>query len=112
MTSAVARKLDSIRTKGARRHTDAADLLGTRPETVSRRKQGRAYPHSSTERTLLELELVVAQLSGFYEPDEARPWIVSPQKLWGGVSPAALLGEGRIGEVRRLANQLRETVHL
>lgn len=112
MTSAVAKKLASIRTKGAMKHRDVADLLGTRPETVSRWNQGRAYPHSSTERTLLELEFIVDQLSDFYEPNEARLWIFSPQKLLGGVSPAALIREGRIDEVRRLVNQLRETVYL
>ena len=49
-TSAVARKLQSIRNKGAMRHTEVANLLGTRPETVSRWNQGRAYPHARTER--------------------------------------------------------------
>lgn len=53
MTGAVASKLDSMRAKGAMKHRDVADLLGQRPETVSRWNQGRAYPHPSTEKTLL-----------------------------------------------------------
>lgn len=110
--SAVARKLDSIREKGALRHTDVANVLGTRPETVSRWNQGRAYPHASTEKTLLELEFIVDQLSDFYEPNEARQFIFSPQKLLDGQSPAILIREGKIDEVRRLVNQLRDAVHL
>jgi hypothetical protein len=110
--SAVARKLESIRIKGALRHTDVANVLGTRPETVSRWKQGRAYPHANTEKTLLELEFIVDQLSDFYEPNEARQWIFSPQKFLNGDSPAALIQHGRIDEVRRLVNQLRDAVHL
>ena len=112
MTSAVARRLESIRTKGAMKHTDVANILGTRPETVSRWNQGKAYPQASTEKTLLELEFIVDQLSDFYEPNEARLWIFSPQKLLQGISPAELIREGRIDEVRRIVNQVRDAVYL
>jgi hypothetical protein len=112
MSGAVARKLESIRTKGALRHTDVANVLGTRPETVSRWNQGRAYPHANTERTLLELEFIVDQLSDLYEPNEARQWIFSPQKHLRGLSPAELIREGRIDEVRRPVDQLRDAVCL
>ncbi|TMJ86325.1 MAG: DUF2384 domain-containing protein [Alphaproteobacteria bacterium] len=112
MASAVARKLESLRNKGAIRNIEVANLLGTRPETVSRWNQGRAYPHSNTEKVLLELEFIVDQLSDFYEPNEARQWIFSPQKHLGGVSPAELIRQGRIEDVRRLVNQLREGVYL
>jgi transcriptional regulator with XRE-family HTH domain len=112
MMSAVARKLESLREKGAMRHAEVADLLGTRAETVSRWNQGRAYPHARTERLLLELEFIVDQLADFYEPSEARQWIFSPQRLLGGVSPAELIREGRIDEVRRLVDQLRDAVYL
>ncbi|MCH7543008.1 MAG: DUF2384 domain-containing protein [Proteobacteria bacterium] len=112
VSSAVARKLESIRNKGAMRDIEVANLLGTRPETVSRWNQGRAYPHARTEKTLLELEFIVDQLSDFYEPDEARLWIFSPQKLLNGASPAELIQEGRIDEVRRLVNQLRDAVYI
>ena len=111
MSSAVARKLDSLRTKGAMKNIEVANLLGTRPETVSRWNQGRAYPHAGTEKTLLELEYIVDQLADFYEPNEARQWIFAPQKLLTGMSPAELIRNGRIDEVMRLVNQLREAVH-
>lgn len=112
VSSAVARRLESIRTKGAMRHVEVANMLGTRPETVSRWNQGRAYPHARTEKTLLVLEFIVDQLSDFYEPNEARQWIFSPQKQLDGVSPAELVRDGRIDEVRRLVNQLRDGVYV
>jgi hypothetical protein len=112
MTSAVARKLDSLRTKGAMKNIEVANLLGTRPETVSRWNQGRAYPHASTEKTLLELEYIIDQLADFYEPNEARQWIFAPQKLLAGESPAKLIRNGRIDEVMRLVSQLRDAVYL
>lgn len=88
MTGAVARRLESLRTKGAMKDIEVANLLGTRPATVSRWNQGRPYPRANTERTLLGLEYIVDQLADFYEPNEARQWIFAPQKLLGGVSPA------------------------
>ncbi len=112
MTSAVARRLDSLRAKGAIKNIEVANLLGTRPETVSRWNQGRAYPHATTEKTLLELEYIIDQLADFYEPDEARQWIFAPQKLLAGESPATLIRTGRIDEVMRLVGQLRDAVYL
>ena len=112
MAGAVARRLDAIKAKAAMRSTEVASLLGTRPETVSRWNQGRAYPQPSKERTLLELAYIVEQLADFYEPDEARQWMFAPQRLLDGRSPAELIQNGRIDEVRHLVNQLREAVHL
>ena len=112
MTGAVARRLESLRSKGAMKHIEIANLLGQRPETVSRWNQGRAYPHASTEKTLLELEYIIDQLSDFYEPNEARQWIFAPQKLLAGTSPAELIRSGRIDDVMRLVGQLRDAVHL
>ena len=40
MTNAIARKIESIEQKGGMRSRDIADVLGSRPETVSRWNQG------------------------------------------------------------------------
>ncbi|MGH6924682.1 MAG: helix-turn-helix domain-containing protein [Propylenella sp.] len=112
MMGAVARRLETIREKAGMRSTEVAQLLGTRPETVSRWNQGRAYPQPSKEKTLLELEYIVDQLADFYEPNEARLWIFAPQRLLEGHSPAELIQTGRIEDVRHLVNQLREAVHM
>ncbi len=112
MTGAVARKLESMWKKGAMKNVDVANLLGTRPETVSRWNQGRAYPQPRTEKTLLELEYIVDLLSDFYEANEARQWIFAPQKQLEGISPAQLIRDGQIDQVMRLVNQLRDAVYL
>ncbi len=112
MSSVVARNLDLIRSKAAMRNVDVANLLGTRPETVSRWNQGKAYPQSSKETALLELEYIVDKLSGFYTPNEARQWIFSRQKLLGDVSPASMIQKGEIEKVILLVNQIRDAVHM
>jgi DNA-binding transcriptional regulator YiaG len=50
MSSALARKLESLRVKGAMRDAEVANLLRTGPETVSRWDEGRAYPEANTEK--------------------------------------------------------------
>jgi hypothetical protein len=111
MSSALARKLESLRAKGAMRDEEVAILLGTRPETVSRWDEGQAYPEVNAEKTLLEIEYIVDLLADFYEPIEARTWIFSSQKLLFGASPAQLIREGKVDDVLRLVGQLREAVY-
>jgi transcriptional regulator with XRE-family HTH domain len=109
--SAISKKLDSIRDKGGMRLVDVANILGTRPETVSRWNQGKSFPHSSTEKQLLELEWVVEQLAGLYEPKEARLWLFSRQKGLAGRIPAELIAEGKIDEVLEIIGQLRDSIY-
>jgi len=52
------------------------------------------------------------QLGDFYGSNEARQWLFSPQKLLQGHSPAELIQSGKIEDVRRLVNQLRDAVYL
>ncbi len=63
-------------------------------------------------KTLPEPECIVHQLADIYEPSEVRQWTFAPQKLLVRTSPAELIRDGRIDEVMRLVNQLREAVHI
>ena len=112
MSNAVARKLDSIRSKGGMKNIDVANVLGLRPETVSRWNQGKAFPQPDAERTLLELEYIIDELSDFYDPQEARLWLFSRQKLLNGQVPAELIQKGRVDEVRSVIAQLRDSVFI
>lgn len=111
MSNAIARRLDALQTKGAMRSVDVANLLGARPETVSRWNQGKAFPRPDAQRQLLNLEYIVDQLSDFYEPQEARLWLFSRQKLLGGGVPAELIQAGRADEVIALVDQMRDGVY-
>jgi len=108
MSNAIARRLESIQEKGAMRSIDVANLLGARPETVSRWNQGKAFPRPDAQKSLLSLEYVVDQLSDIYEPKEARLWLFSRQKLLDGNSPASLIQEGKIDAVIEIVERLRE----
>lgn len=110
-TNAIARKLEEIQKKSALRSVDVANLLGTRPETVSRWNRGKAFPRPEAQQLLLELEYIVDQLSDFYEPQEARLWLFTRQKLLDGAKPAELIQRGEIASVISLIDQLRDGVY-
>lgn len=112
MSNAIARKLTAIQEKGAMRSIDVANLLKTRPETVSRWNQGKAFPRPEAEKQLLALEFIIDQLSDFYEPREARLWLYAPQRLLGNASPAELIQDGRSQDVIAVVNQMRDSVHV
>jgi transcriptional regulator with XRE-family HTH domain len=111
-TNAISRKLEVIERKGAMRSVDIANILGTRPETVSRWNQGKAFPRPDAEKLLLELEYIVDQLSDFYEPADARLWLFSRQKRLGDATPAELIQQGKIKELIAAINQMREGAYL
>lgn len=111
-TTAIARKLENITAKGGMRLVDIANVLGTRPETVSRWNQGKAFPQPTAERHLLELEWVVEQLADFYEPQEARLWLFSRQKLLEGQIPADLIAADKSDKVLEVISKLREGVYI
>lgn len=112
MSNAISRRLDVIQEKGAMRSSDVANVLSVRPETVSRWNQGKAFPHPQTEKHLMELAFVVEQLSDFYEPNEARLWILSRQRTLGGQIPAEMIQEGKVDDILIAINQLRDGVFL
>lgn len=112
MSTAVARKLDNMKEKGALNGIDVANLLAARPETVSRWKTGKVYPHQETEKRLLGLDYIIEQLSDFYDPQDARQWIFSRQKLLDDQAPADLIQQGQIDEVIQLINQIRDGVYM
>ena len=108
----IARKIEAIERKGALLAVDIANVVGARPETVSRWNQGKAFPQPDKEKLLLDLEYVVDQLSDLYGPTEARLWLFGRQKLLGGQTPAALIQAGRTDDVLRVIGQLRDGIYI
>jgi len=110
--NAIARKLDTIREKGALRSVDVANVVDVKEETVSRWRQGKAFPQREKEKLLMELEWIVEQLSDFYSPQEARLWLFSRQKLLDGRIPAELIQLGQAEDVIQVIEELRDGVYL
>jgi transcriptional regulator with XRE-family HTH domain len=108
--NAIARRLHAIKSKGALRSADVAQVLSVEPATVSRWNLGKAFPHPGTQKQLLDLEFIVDKLADIYSPQEARMWLFARQRLLGDRTPAQLIGEGKADKVLALVNQLRDGV--
>ena len=110
--NAIAETLRTIEQKGAMTGADVAEVLDIRRETVSRWNQGKSAPQRDTERVLLELAYIVRQLSDIYQPQQARLWLFSRQKLLHDKRPAELIRSGKIEHVLAVVNRLRDDVYL
>jgi transcriptional regulator with XRE-family HTH domain len=107
MAPALARRLDTIKSRTGIKGRELAQLLNTTPETVSRWQTGRAEPHRERLEQLLTLEWLSDLLAEFYVPDEARLWLFSPHRLLGGDRPADRIQAGRVEDVLALIEQLK-----
>ena len=110
--NAIARKLDAIRTKGAMQSVDVANLLGLRPETVSRWNQGKSLPAPRRRTDIAGIGIYRRRLPRFLWPADARLWLYSPQKLLSGARPADLIRAGDTQRVIEIIEQLRDGVYL
>jgi uncharacterized protein (DUF2384 family) len=79
---------------------------------VSRWNQGKAFPQPEAERALLDLEYIVDLLADLYQPNEARMWLLSRQRLLDGARPIDLIKAARTDEVLQMLRPLLEGVHV
>lgn len=109
MGSAVATSLvDAIHEHAGISFRDVAQLMNTTAETVSRWRMGRAEPQPAKFKKLATLAWLAEQLSEFYEPEQAKLWLFTPQRLLGGARPADRIEEDRLEDVIALIKQLQD----
>lgn len=108
MATAIAQSLKGIRRKAGISFRDVAQLMNTTPETVSRWKTGRVDPQSDKFKKLATLAWIVEQLAEFYEPEQAKLWLFTPQRLLHGATPADRIEQDRLDEVLALIRQLQD----
>lgn len=105
-SAAVATKLDSIRRHAGLKNFEIADLVAVEPQTISRWQTGQTDPHSTNLQSILTLDWLADLLAEYYEPDEARIWLYSPNRLLGGDRPADRIRRGDSESVLALIDQL------
>jgi len=99
MSTAVARILDDLRTRGGLQGKDVANIVDVSTATVSRWSRGTATPSLRTQTIIAELRYVVERLADFYTPDETRLWLHTPHPLLNGERAIDLIYNGRTEEV-------------
>lgn len=108
MSTAVATSLNTVSEKGGISFRDIAQLMNTTPETISRWRSGRVDPQPDRFKKLATLAWLVDELAEFYEPDAAKLWLFTPQRLLGGATPADRIEQDRVEDVLALIKQLQD----
>lgn len=112
MPSALVEKLDSIQQHASINAREIAQLLNTRPETVSRWRGGTSEPQPSTRDMLLQLWWLTTQLAELYDPSDAHLWLFAPHKLLDGERPVDLIQRGKIEVVLKIISQLKDGAYI
>lgn len=108
MSSALSEKLDNIQRSASISAREVAQLLNTRPETLSRWRVGRSEPQPKSRDSLLHLWWLTDQLAELYNPQEAHIWLFSPHRILDGERPVDLIQRGDTERVLKIIAQLKD----
>lgn len=112
MPSALVEKLDAIQQHASINSREIAQLLNTRPETISRWRGGTSEPQPTTRETLLQLWWLTTQLADLYEPSHANLWLFAPNRLLNGERPVDLIQRGQSETVLKVISQMKDGAHI
>jgi transcriptional regulator with XRE-family HTH domain len=112
MSTAVARILDDLRSRGGLRGADIANIVDVSPPTVSRWSTGKGSPPLHTQSMIADLRYVVERLSDFYSPDETRLWLHAAHPLLDRERAVDLIHAGRTEEVLAVIDRLEDGAYL
>lgn len=106
MSTAVARILDDLRSRGGLQGKDIANIVDVSTATVSRWSTGKGSPPLHTQTVIADLRYVVDRLSDFYSADETRLWLHTRHPLLGGERAIDLIHHNRLEEVLAVIESL------
>lgn len=106
MSTAVARILDDLRSRGGLQGKDIANIVDVSTATVSRWSRGNGTPTLHTQTVIADLRYVVERLSDFYTPEETRLWLHSRHPLLNNERAIDLITADRTEEVLAVIERL------
>ena len=112
MAAALAEQLDRLKERAGIKFSEVARLLDTTPQTVSRWESGKAEPQPGRLKQLLVLTWLAEELSEFYSPEQARPWLFKPHKLLKGETPADRIKARKLDDVLAPIAQLKDGAYV
>jgi transcriptional regulator with XRE-family HTH domain len=108
MTTAVARVIEELRSRGGLKATDVANIASVSPATVSRWIASKALPDPQTQLVISDLRYMVERLAEFYAPDETRLWLYSKHRLLNGERAVDLINQGGADKVLTAVESIDE----
>lgn len=109
MSSAVAKKIDSIKQRTKISASSIAEIVGATPQTLSRWTTGKNDPQPEHLDRLLEFDYLTERLSEFFEPEDAKLWLFAPHPQLNGERPADVVAKGRVREVLAVIARLQDS---
>ena len=109
MPSAVARKIDAIKQRTRIPASSIAEMVGATPQTLSRWATGKNDPQPEHLDRLLEFDFLTERLAEFFDPEDARLWLLAPHPQLNGERPADLVAKGRQKEVLAVIARLQDS---
>ncbi|MCY3961060.1 MAG: hypothetical protein OXG34_05275 [bacterium] len=110
MSSALANKLTSIVDSTRLTHDDIGDIVDASGRSVSRWSAGVTEPQRLSRQRLLELAYVAQELEAVLEAEYANIWILSPNRLLDGDTPAERIHSGDFKSVAAVIEALADGV--
>ncbi|MEE9302242.1 MAG: hypothetical protein V3U84_00505 [Thiotrichaceae bacterium] len=112
MVTAIEKTIDELKTIGALRGVDVANVVDVSKATVSRWSHGKGTPRTRAQLVLSDLRYVVDSLAEMYAPDEVRVWLYSRNKLLDGGTAIDLINAGKTDQVLAAINSLSSHTYL
>lgn len=110
MSSALASKLASISDSTRLTHEDIGEIVDASGRSVGRWARGVAEPQRLSRQRLLELAYVAQELEAVLDTEYANLWIMSPNRLLDGDTPAAKIQNGEFKSVVAVIEALADGV--
>lgn len=110
MSTAVAHKISTISGSTHLSYDEIAEIVDASTRSVSRWSTGAAEPQKLSRQRLLELAYVAEELRSVLKPEDANLWILSPNKLLDGDSPAQRINTGDFRSVVGLIEALADGI--
>lgn len=108
MSSAVARIVEDLRSRGGLKGTDLANITDVSQATVSGWASGKASPHPKTQLIISDLKYVVDRLAEFYSPEETRIWLYAKHPLLEGARAIDLIHDQQTDRVLAVIESLAD----
>jgi len=112
MSTAVARIIEDLRSRGGLQGKDIANIVNVSTATVSRWSHGNGSPNLRTQTVIADLRYVVDRLSDFYTADETRLWLHSRHPLLNGERAIDLINADRTEEVLAVIERLDSSAYI
>lgn len=110
MSGALASRLASIVDSTRLTHDEIGMIVDASGRSVGRWTNGVAEPQRMSRQRLLELAYVAEEVTTVLDAEHANLWIVAPNRLLGGDSPAERIRSGDFKTVIALIEALADGV--